>query len=533
MPGYFPMHDDMQGMRVLQMTKCFEDGQFPCRWVPDMGYGYGYPQFNFYPPLPYYIMTGIHLAGLSILGSVKIGFILTFFLSALGMYLLGKKMWGKTGGVVSALFYLFLPYRAVNVYVRGAMGEIWAMAFFPFIFWSLEQYFDTRKRKYLLFLTISLFGLATSHLLSVIMLIPFLALWVIWRLWQNKQDLGMLITGLSVSGLLAVGLSSFYTLPAFFEKPYAHFETLIGGYFGFEAHFVGLSQMLWNTYWDYGSSIHGPNDEISFLVGLLQWTIPLVSLLIGWKFRTKLANKYTGLIILVLAGFGYLFLIHPRSIFIWKWFDFLKWLQFPWRFLSLAGFVFSLAGGSIALWNKKVSLVSFTVLFVPLVMFNLSYFQPESWLEINDADHFADWDKLQTISIFDYLPIAADHPPTSPAPDVPWLVSGSGNVISYEKGTDWQKGEIIVNEAGALRLPLFDFPGMSVTLNNRSAEINSDNELGLITINVPEGRNKLHVRLVNTPIRTFGNLLSIICFFVLIAVVVKPRLFDNFLYDKK
>src|SRR3989338_4820418 len=79
--GYFPMHDDMQAMRVHQMTKCFQDGQIPCRWVPDMGYGYGYPQFNYYPPLPYYFMTLIHLIGVPILTSVKIGFITTFVVS--------------------------------------------------------------------------------------------------------------------------------------------------------------------------------------------------------------------------------------------------------------------------------------------------------------------------------------------------------------------------------------------------------------------------------------------------------------------
>ncbi|MGB6881820.1 MAG: hypothetical protein WBD86_00765, partial [Microgenomates group bacterium] len=50
--GYFNMHDDLQMMRQLEMEKCFKDFQIPCRWVPDMGYGFGFPLFNFYPPLP-------------------------------------------------------------------------------------------------------------------------------------------------------------------------------------------------------------------------------------------------------------------------------------------------------------------------------------------------------------------------------------------------------------------------------------------------------------------------------------------------
>ena len=39
--GYFIMHDDLQMMRQLTMEKCFQDSQIPCRWSPDMGYGFG------------------------------------------------------------------------------------------------------------------------------------------------------------------------------------------------------------------------------------------------------------------------------------------------------------------------------------------------------------------------------------------------------------------------------------------------------------------------------------------------------------
>ena len=53
-PGYFSIHDDLQVGRLYQMELCFRDLQIPCRWVPDMGYGYGYPLYNFYPSLPYY-----------------------------------------------------------------------------------------------------------------------------------------------------------------------------------------------------------------------------------------------------------------------------------------------------------------------------------------------------------------------------------------------------------------------------------------------------------------------------------------------
>jgi uncharacterized membrane protein len=53
-PGFFPIHDDTQVARVFEMTKSLQAGMFPVRWVSDLGYGLGYPIFNFYAPLSYY-----------------------------------------------------------------------------------------------------------------------------------------------------------------------------------------------------------------------------------------------------------------------------------------------------------------------------------------------------------------------------------------------------------------------------------------------------------------------------------------------
>src|SRR3989339_1073779 len=135
-PGYFPMHDDLQTTRLMEMEKCFRDGQIPCRWVLDLGYGFGYPLFNFYPPLPYLIGLPFRFMGLAYIDAIKIVGILGFVLCALNMYLLGRQLWGKKGGIISSLVYTYAPYHSVDLYVRGAMNEFWAMAFFPAIFYS-------------------------------------------------------------------------------------------------------------------------------------------------------------------------------------------------------------------------------------------------------------------------------------------------------------------------------------------------------------------------------------------------------------
>ncbi|MCK4588384.1 hypothetical protein KAT60_01035, partial [Candidatus Woesebacteria bacterium] len=251
-PGYFPMHDDLQAVRLLQMDKCIKDGQIPCRWVPDMGYGYGYPQFNYYNPLPYYLMEGSHLLGLGYLDSIKLGFIASVLVSAVGMFLLGKSLWGTTGGFISGLLYTYAPYRAVDIYVRGAMGEVWAFAFLPLIFYSGREVVKG-KRKAIVWLALSLAALFTSHNITSLIFMPVFFGWVFFlyvrRYGSPISNLRKELKNVFLAVFWGFAISAFFLLPAWLERQFVHIETLLQGYFNYLAHFVSLGQLLFSNYW--------------------------------------------------------------------------------------------------------------------------------------------------------------------------------------------------------------------------------------------------------------------------------------------
>ncbi len=110
-PGFFFMQDDLQAMRIHQMFSCFQDFQLPCRWVPDMGYQYGYPQFIFYPPSVYYLGALFHLLGLQIIDSVKLMFILGYVFSTLGMFVFLKSFF-----ICSATFFSTVSLLLIKIY---------------------------------------------------------------------------------------------------------------------------------------------------------------------------------------------------------------------------------------------------------------------------------------------------------------------------------------------------------------------------------------------------------------------------------
>jgi len=519
------MHDDMQAMRVLQMDKCFKDGQIPCRWVPDMGYGYGYPQFIYYSPLPYYVMEVFHLIGFQIIDSVKIGIILGFILSGISMFLLGRSLWGNLGGLVSASFYLYAPYHASDIYTRGAMGEFWALVFLPVIFWSVLELIKSGKVKFIIYLAMSFGGLLLTHNITTIAFTPGLLVWIIFLLLlYKKENIKKILLGI----FWGFGLSAFYTLPVVFEKKFAHTETMIAGYFNYLAHFVSVNQLFLSTFWGYGSSELGPYDDLSFSIGIIFWVVALIVLIISIFLRKKDKKTFRLVCFFVIFGLSAVFMTHQKSSFIWKSLPVLAYFQFPWRFLTIISFAFSTIAGALIYYlkNSKAKIALTCSLILTVIITNAFYFNPSAWFNISDKEKFSGelWQKQLTISIFDYLPIFAVAPPDKQAPKIPYAIAGEIKVIDYRKGSDWQKGEIEVNSPDAkVVIPLYYFPGFKVWVDNKPTEVKHDNFLGLITVNILNGKHDITVKLTRTPVRVIGDGLTLLSFALLLFVLLKRK----------
>lgn len=531
-PGFFPMHDDIQAMRVMEMDKCIKDFQIPCRWVPDMGYGYGYPQFNYYGPLPYYLMEVFHLGGFGYLDSVKAGLVLLTLVSVFGMYLLGKSLWGSAGGMVSAILYTYAPYRALDFYVRGDIAELAALAIFPFLFWSVREIL-LGKKKTVIWLAFSVAALLTSHNISTLIFTPILGLWAIFIVLTNKGEimphLRERIIALIFGGIWGILLGAFFLIPAWFEKGYAHIETLLLGYFNYLAHFVSINQTLFSTYWNYGSSEPGPWDEIYLGTGFLHWIIPLISLLVLYVIRKK--KEFRTVLFLSVIGWASLFLTHEKSTFIWNYIQILSYLQFPWRFLIIATFVFSLAAGSLANIFEKGKLTLLGIVFLASLFMYSGYFHPSKWLNIADSDKFSgqNWTLQQTISIFDYLPIFAKAPPGSAAPSKPVFIEGKGEISAGSIKSNSQEWDIKVESKGAIiELPTFYFPVWKVSVDGKEVKIDYANDLGLIRFDMGAGSHKVTAKLTDTPVRTASNIATIVGFLLIpVYFVFKKKIWKN------
>lgn len=533
-PGYFNMHDDLQMMRQLEMEKCFRDFQIPCRWVPDMGYGYGFPLFNYYPPLPYLIGQGIRLIGFSFVDTAKLTFFLSFVLSGVTMYLLAKTFWGRLGGVLSAVFYIWAPYHSVDVFVRGAMNEAWALVWFPLILWASYKLIFSDKRtraRWIIGLALSWFALLTSHNLMVVIFAPIFALWcVFWLI--RKKSFGK-IPQLIISGIWAFGLAAFFSIPVFAEQKLVHIDSLTVGYYEYIAHFANINQLFTSTFWGYGASVWENEDGMPFPVGHVHWVLVIIIGLLAIinLVRNKKDFRQSAFVILsfIAIGFFAAFMAHSRSTLIWKALPFFSIVQFPWRFLTLVIFSFSLVAGSLAalldvkkLWVKGVVVG----LMVGVVVFNFNFFKPEKMGPLTDEEKFsaAAWELQQTAGIYDYLPKSAKMAPQGPREKAVDIVKGYGKVENVKEGTNWMTFKLVdPSEDTLVRVNTFMFPNWKITVDGRKVDAfvwKENDDLGRIHFSpsVAGGEHTVNIKLQDTPPRTLGNTISAVSWALLLTL---------------
>jgi len=525
-PGYFTMHDDLQAMRQLEMSKCFQDLQIPCRWVPDMGYGYGYPLFNYYPPMPYYLGQFFHFLGFSILDTTKILSILAILLSSLMMYFFAKEFWGKLGGIVSALFYVWGPYHAVDVYVRGALNESWALVWFPAILLSIYKLIATGRYLYIIPLSFFTAMLMLSHNPMLLVFTPGAVAWAFFWVWRERSPTSLL--KLLAAAFWALSLAAFFTIPVIFEQKFAHVESMLSGYFNYLAHFATLKELFISVGWGYGASLFGPKDDMSFHLGYLHWIIAVLSPLIAfWLFKKNRTLSYL-ILFFFCWSFGYTFLTHERSTPIWKLLPVLQYLQFPWRILGLSLFGMSFLAGSLTLVFSKLAKIKFIlagIILAVLIYMNNTYFTWGKYLpQVTDESKFSgdSWRAQQTSAIFDYLPIWAPMPPAEPPKGNAEFILGNGNYKTVKKNSNFQE-YIITTETGSslFQINSFYFPGWRVFVNGKEAKVDpkKDKYLGRVVVELDKGESKITMQFGETLLRLISDVVSLVAWLALLVML--------------
>ena len=532
-PGFFPMHDDTQPTRVYEMAQALLDGQFPVRWVKDLGYGFGYPLFNFYAPLPYYVGAVFVLLGFDVIVATKIMFGIGILISGIGMYLLSEKYWGIIGGIISGVFYLYGPYHAVQIYVRGAVGEYWGYALLPFVFWGIAI-----ARKNLLqgivIGGIAFAALILSHNILAFITAGLLFIWLCIQLIflflgrTNRSSVAVII------GVISIGLSlsSFFWLPALAEANLTNTGMLISGTNDFHSHFLDIDQ-LWDWPWGYAGSGPGRADGMSLKIGKLHIIFTIISIGILIRAVRKKSKLQHGpdYLFFILGTFISILMTLYISEWIWNSITPLSYIQYPWRFLAFTLFFMSILIGAMAshgffLEKHPAVYIGYGFIVLAVIYYNGKYFQPQYLNPKTSADYTQEQVIKWNISKIsdEYLPVNFQVPLIEADTAHQEILSQNDIIITEsEIASNRRRFVVSADKPAEIVFSVAYFPGWRFFVDAR--EIKPKIVNGLPAVEVSAGGHYLTAYFGNTTVRLVGNIISGITLMFLFIILGSSRLF--------
>ncbi|MDD1623124.1 MAG: hypothetical protein LUQ11_16750, partial [Methylococcaceae bacterium] len=199
---------------AVELDKLIGQGVWYPRWAPDFVFGYGYPTFNYYPPLPRYLAVTLHRFGLPLRDAVNLAMALALMLAGPAMYVLARSIYGERAGMAAGLAFAFAPYLANDALQRYALGETLALSLMPIVFWALARLGkDSRHwRLQVVIAALACAALILLHSLLALIFAPLLAAYLILVWWMAGRPRVMLWR-IALAGLLALGLTAFFWLP--------------------------------------------------------------------------------------------------------------------------------------------------------------------------------------------------------------------------------------------------------------------------------------------------------------------------------
>lgn len=520
-PGYFPTHDgEWAVVRLSDMFRTLKDLQFPPRMSGALNFGYGYPLFNFAYPFPYYLGILLYLPFHSFVTSIKTMFVLSVFLSSLFMYFASNQLWkNRTAAVVSAILYIYLPYRMVDLYVRGSLGESLSFVLFPLIFYLSLKLFDSAfSRVPVVFLSISIGVLIMTHNIMTVLFLPVLITFVLIRVFKEKRH--DTLQSFLLCLLLGLGLSFFFWFPALFEKGNILLSKIPIA--DRALYFVTPSQLFIPS-WGYGTPT--ASGGFSYQLGIVQIIAVLTSIIfIGEAFVknrfTQTPAKFYSMILTGIYIICFVMLFSFTSI-IWRTIPLLKEINYPWTLHAILGFITALLLGFVSIQGKYFKYLS-VLLCIAAVIIVFPYAKPIKFN--NNPDQYYLTNEATTTSSSELMPLWVKDFPKEHFKDKVEVLNGTAQISNLRFDSKSLKFNYKSDQDITLQINTIYYPGWVAYLNNDLVKINYDNPKGVMQIEGSKFRNEVLLQFGETLPRMFSDIISIGALVVILFILMRPIL---------
>lgn len=506
--GYFPTHDgEWAVVRLAEMHRELKDGQAPPRWSDFLNHGFGYPLFQYSYPLPYYLGEVLHLVGFGLVDSIKTLFLFSVILSGISMFLLGRELLGEKAGIIASVLYMYAPYRLVNIYMRGSLGESLSFILFPLLFWMTLKLILSPKLSNIARTSLVFAALILTHNIMALIFTPSWLVFIFFALKYYYENLQRYLLKIFLPTIaLGLGIASFFWIPAILEKKFVLLSRIPLA--DKTLHFINPVELLFSP-WNYGAR---PPFQLGW-VHLLVFMIGIVSLFLSRGISRK-KNLFLGIYI-ILSIATLMFLTLSISLPIWR-LPLLSQIDFPWRLM--APIVFFISFATIFMSERKFTTYLSYILIAIAFFLIPNFAKPESYFN-KDDDYYRNIDATTT-SLDEFMPVWVTQKPTNRYSQKVEFLKGQGNLaISNYNSQKIEFSLSCLNDC-TLKINSIYFPRWIYKLNDTPILPEYQNAGGLVLLNIPSGNYNVSGQLQNTPVRTLGNIASIISIFIAFLFLV-------------
>jgi len=523
-PGLPITHDGQDHVaRIANFYQNLIEGHILPRWAGNLNWGYGHPVMMFLYPLPSYLASFFHLFGFSFVDSTKLVFAFSFVLCGITMYLWLQLFLPRKAALVGAFLYEFAPYHFVDLYVRGAIGELVAFIFAPLLLYFILALSQKRNFWYFAGSVFTLAGFILAHNAVSLMFLPIIIFYMVYLfLISSKQMKRQFLIRCIAILFLGFASAAFFWLPAFVEGKYTLRDIVTKDVY--KDRFVNLSQLFYGP-WNYGES-----GIFTVQIGILQWFSTIIisfALFIHRKTKQRDVLLLGGLLIFFFVS---VFLMTPYAKVIWEKISLLQKFQFPWRFLSVTMFVSAALGAFVfSVIPKKWQTASFIVVIIFLLLTTKDMWHPKGYSQKPESFYTGIYNG--TTDTGESAPIwSVRFMGERPKSHVE-LIGGQASISEKSRSiTKHVYTTVVTTEKAQLKENTLYFPGWQTLVDGAAVPIQfqDSNNRGVITFLVDKGQHTITTQFTSTKLRQLAIGISVGSLFVLFILgILKKKLWQS------